>query len=48
MKDITGWANVMKNYGSEDDAIQSYQKALLYDKNFIEAREALDKIEGEK
>ena len=31
-----------------DDAIQSYQNALLYDKNFIEARQALDKLEGEK
>lgn len=28
------------------DAIQSYQTALLYDKNFIEAREALEKIQG--
>jgi tetratricopeptide (TPR) repeat protein len=27
------------------DAIQSYQLALLYDKNFIEAREALDRLE---
>ncbi len=31
-----------------DDAIQSYQNALLYDKNFIEAREALDKLQSEK
>ncbi|MEO8568263.1 MAG: tetratricopeptide repeat protein [Ginsengibacter sp.] len=31
-----------------DDAIQSYQNALLYDKNFIEARHALDRLEGEK
>jgi len=30
--------------GREDDAIQSYQMALLYDKNFTEAREALDKL----
>ena len=30
--------------GREDNAIQSYQTALLYDKNFTEAREALDKI----
>ena len=28
-----------------EDAIQSYQNALLYDKNFIEAREALDKLQ---
>ncbi|HET7118146.1 MAG TPA: tetratricopeptide repeat protein [Hanamia sp.] len=28
-----------------DDAIQSYQNALLYDKNYSEAREALDKLE---
>ena len=32
--------------GRKDDAIQSYQTALLYDKNFIEAREALNKIKG--
>jgi tetratricopeptide (TPR) repeat protein len=32
--------------GREDDAIQSYQTALLYDKNFTEAREALDKIKA--
>lgn len=31
-----------------DDAIQSYQNALLYDKNFTEAREALDKLQSEK
>jgi tetratricopeptide (TPR) repeat protein len=29
----------------KDDAIESYQNALLYDKNYIEAREALDKLE---
>lgn len=29
-----------------DQAIQSYQNALLYDKNYSEAREALDKLEG--
>ncbi len=29
-----------------DDAIQSYQNALLYDKNFIEAREALERLQG--
>jgi tetratricopeptide (TPR) repeat protein len=34
--------------GREDDAIQNYQTALLYDKNFTEAREALDKIKNEK
>ncbi|MEP6584482.1 MAG: tetratricopeptide repeat protein [Ginsengibacter sp.] len=27
-----------------DDAIQSYQNALLYDKDFIEAREALERL----
>jgi tetratricopeptide (TPR) repeat protein len=32
--------------GQKDDAIQSYQTALLYDKNFIEAREALNKLTG--
>ncbi|KAA9037673.1 tetratricopeptide repeat protein [Ginsengibacter hankyongi] len=32
--------------GKKDDAIQSYQTALLYDKNFIEAREALNKLQG--
>ena len=30
---------------NNDEAIESYQKALLYDKNFIEAREALNKLE---
>jgi len=30
--------------GNKDDAIQSYQTALLYDKNFIEAKKALDKL----
>ena len=34
--------------GREDDAIQSYQTALLYDKNFTEAREALNKIKNNK
>lgn len=28
----------------KDEAIQSYQNALLYDKNYIEARDALDRI----
>ena len=32
----------MKNWAGKDDAIQSYQTALLYDKNFTEAREALE------
>ncbi len=30
--------------GKSNDAIQSYQTALLYDKNFIEAKEALAKM----
>lgn len=30
--------------GKKDEAIQSYQTALLYDKDFTEAREALDKL----
>jgi len=30
--------------GRREEAVQSYQTALLYDKNFSEAREALDKI----
>jgi len=30
--------------GKKEDAIESYQTALLYDKNFVEAREALDKL----
>ena len=34
--------------GRKDDAVQSYQTALLYDKDYIEAREALDKIQKEK
>jgi tetratricopeptide (TPR) repeat protein len=29
----------------KEDAIQSYQSALLYDKNYSEAREALDRLE---
>ncbi len=29
----------------KDEAIQSYQNALLYDKDFIEAREALDRLQ---
>ena len=29
----------------KDEAIQSYQSALLYDKNFTEAREALKRLE---
>jgi len=32
--------------GRKDDAIQSYQTALLYDKNFIEAREALERMKA--
>ena len=32
--------------GNKDDAIQSYQTALLYDKNFTEAKEALDKLKN--
>ena len=30
-----------------DDAIQSYQNALLYDKYFIEAREALERLQSQ-
>ncbi len=40
-----------RNYeklNEKDSAIQSYQNALLYDKNFIEAREALDSLTGKK
>jgi Putative Zn-dependent protease, contains TPR repeats len=33
--------------GKKPDAIQSYQTALLYDKNFTEAREALDSLQKE-
>ena len=32
----------------KDEAIQNYQNALLYDKNYIEAREALQKLESSK
>lgn len=32
----------------KEEAIQSYQNALLYDKNFIEARKALDRLQTEK
>lgn len=34
--------------GRKDEAIESYQRALLYDKDYIEARDALDKIEAEE
>lgn len=34
----------LEKLGRKDDAIQSYRTALLYDKNFTEAREALNKI----
>jgi tetratricopeptide (TPR) repeat protein len=34
----------LEKLGRTDDAIQSYQTALLYDKNFTEAKEALAKI----
>ena len=34
--------------GRKDDAVQSYQTALLYDKDYIEATEALDKIQNKK
>ncbi|MDQ6889441.1 MAG: tetratricopeptide repeat protein [Bacteroidota bacterium] len=30
----------------KNDAIQSYENALLYDKNFTEAKEALDRLKG--
>jgi tetratricopeptide (TPR) repeat protein len=32
----------------KDEAIQSYQNALLYDKDFIEARKALERLQQEK
>ena len=32
----------------KDEAIESYQNALLYDKNYTEAREALERLEGNK
>lgn len=32
----------------KEDAIQSYQSALLYDKNYSEAREALNRLGGSK
>jgi tetratricopeptide (TPR) repeat protein len=32
--------------GRRDEAIESYQAALLYDKNFTEAKEALAKLKG--
>jgi tetratricopeptide (TPR) repeat protein len=34
--------------GQKEDAIESYQNALLYDKDFIEAREALNNIQNKK
>lgn len=30
--------------GKKDEAIESYQNALLYDKNYVEAREALNRL----
>lgn len=30
--------------GKQDEAIESYQHALLYDKNYVEAREALNRL----
>lgn len=32
----------------KDNAIQSYQNALLYDKNYTEAREALERVQNSK
>jgi tetratricopeptide (TPR) repeat protein len=32
----------------KNEAIQSYQNALLYDKDFIEARKALERLQQEK
>jgi len=32
----------------KEEAIQSYQSALLYDKDFIEARKALERLQQEK
>lgn len=32
----------------KEEAIQNYQNALLYDKNFVEARNALDRLQNEK
>ena len=34
--------------GRKDEAIESYQRALLYDKDYIEARDALNKIEAKE
>ncbi len=34
--------------GRKEDAIESYENALLYDKNFVEAREALNQIKKSK
>ena len=30
--------------GKNDEAVESYQRALLYDKNYVEAREALERL----
>ena len=45
MKDITGWENVMKNLAKKKMPSKVIRHALLYDKNFIEAKEALDKLQ---
>jgi tetratricopeptide (TPR) repeat protein len=34
--------------GKKNDAIESYQTALLYDKDFVEAKAALDKLQNKK
>jgi tetratricopeptide (TPR) repeat protein len=35
---------IYEKLGKKQDAIQSFQTALLYDKNFLEARESLDSL----
>ena len=38
--------NCYKKLNKKEEAIQSYHKALMYDKNFIEARDSLKILEG--
>ena len=38
---------IYEKLGKKQDAIQSFQTALLYDKNFIEARQSLDSLQKE-
>jgi hypothetical protein len=40
--------NCYKKLNRKEDAIESYHRALMYDKNFIEARDSLKTLEEKK